>query len=65
LAIDGKKRGESVDKAGALGIAHTEAAQIQERVAEAKDAKNIDAAVNLAATAKRLLALIEEAEKLQ
>jgi hypothetical protein len=30
----------------------------------AKDASNIDAAVNLAATAKRLLALVEEAHKL-
>ena len=45
-------------------MAHAEAAQIQEQVARAKEAKNIDAAVNLAASGKRLLALMEEAEKL-
>ncbi len=33
-------------------------------IAKAKDAKDIDAAVNLAATCKRLLSLIDEADKL-
>jgi hypothetical protein len=33
-------------------------------VLEAKDQKNIDAAVNLAATNKRLIALIEEGQKM-
>ncbi len=67
LLLDALERSKQGDRAGfaeALAAAHAEAAQMQERVAEAKDAKNIDAAVNLAATAKRLLALIQEAEKL-
>ena len=62
-AVDRKKRGEGNGMAPAIGLAHHEAAQMQERIAEAKDAKNIDAAVNLSATAKRLLALIAVAEK--
>jgi hypothetical protein len=65
LAFDSKKRGEAVDMSTPIGLAHQEAAQIQERIAEAKDAKNIDAAVNLAASAKRLLSMIDEAEKLK
>jgi len=35
------------------------------QVEKAKEASNIDAAVNLAATSKRLLALVQEGEKLQ
>jgi hypothetical protein len=42
-----------------------EAEKIQARVAVAKDAKDIDAACNLAATSKRLMALVDEAEKLK
>jgi hypothetical protein len=49
----------------ALNWAHIQAALIQEQVARAKDRTDIDAAVSLAATAKRLLALIDEAEKLK
>jgi hypothetical protein len=37
---------------------------MRDQVAQAKEAKNIDAAVNLAATNKRLLGLIAEGEKL-
>jgi hypothetical protein len=47
----------------AISLGHAEASQIQERIAEAKDKKNIDAAVSLAATAKRLLGVLDEAEK--
>jgi hypothetical protein len=65
IAVDSKKRGEAVDVALAIATAHAEAAQMQERIAAAKDAKNIDAAVNLAATHKRLLSLVAESEKLQ
>ncbi|MEO6119607.1 MAG: hypothetical protein ABIP12_02870, partial [Terriglobales bacterium] len=54
----------TADLMGAIDAAHLEAAQLQELIAEAKDAKNIDAAVNLAASAKRLLGAIDEAEKL-
>jgi hypothetical protein len=65
ICIERKKKKEAADLKAAIGIAHAEAALMQERIAEAKDAKNIDAAVNLAATHKRLLNLIAEAEKLQ
>ena len=47
-----------------LAIAHGEAALIQERIAEAKDEKDVDGAGRMAASAKRLLSQIEEAEKL-
>jgi hypothetical protein len=49
----------------ALEAAHVQAAAIQEHVAKAKETGDIDAAVTLAATAKRLLALIDETEKLK
>jgi hypothetical protein len=51
--------------ANALDCAHVQAAAIQEHVAKAKDRGDIDAAVSLAATAKRLLSLIDETEKLR
>lgn len=57
------KGGQNLDISETVKTAHAEAAQLQELIAEAKDAKNIDAAVNLAASSKRLLAAIEEAEK--
>lgn len=62
--VEKRKRGQPAPLTGLLEMAHAEAAQIQEQVARAKDARNIDAAVNLAASGKRLLALMEEAEKL-
>ena len=49
----------------ALECAHLQAATIQEHVAKARDRGDIDAAVSLAATAKRLLAMIDETEKLR
>ena len=49
----------------ALECAHGQACAIQEQVAKAKDRGDIDSAVNLAATAKRLLTLIDETEKLK
>jgi hypothetical protein len=61
--VDKSKRGQPAPLPGLLKMAHAEAAQIQEQVARAKEARNIDAAVNLAASGKRLLALMEEAEK--
>jgi hypothetical protein len=63
LAVNEKKAGRIADISEHLSAAHVEAAQIQERIAEAKENKNIDAAVNLAATAKRLLSTAAEAEK--
>ena len=47
-----------------LAIAHAEAAVIQERIAESKDENDIDGAGRMAASAKRLLSQIEEAEGL-
>ena len=64
-AVEAKKRGETVDELkSVVATAHIEAGMLQEQVSIAKEKKNIDAAVNLAATAKRLLSLLEEAEKL-
>jgi hypothetical protein len=48
----------------AIAAAQTEGSHMQTAVEEAKNAKNIDAAVNLAATAKRLQGSAEEAKKL-
>jgi len=49
----------------ALESAHAQAAAIQEQVAKAKDRGDIDSAVSLAATAKRLLTMIDGTEKLR
>lgn len=46
----------------AIEMAHVHAAELQERIARARDARDLDAAVNLAATSKRLTIAIEEAE---
>ena len=59
------KRGQPNRLVEALECAHVQAAVIQEQVAKAKDRGDIDAAVSLAATSKRLLAVIDETEKLK
>jgi len=62
--LDRQKKGDSAaDVAGALKTAQFESATVQTRIAAAKQAKDIDAAVNLAATSKRLLAVLDEAAK--
>lgn len=53
------------DLPSALEIGHAEAARLQEQIAQARDTRNIDAAVNLAASQKRLLQILDEAHKLQ
>ena len=64
-AVERKKKGvQATDLAEALKLAHAEVALLQESIARSKERKDIDAAVNLAATCKRMLALIEEAERL-
>lgn len=67
LSESGQKvrNGQTNGLGQALQQAHVQAAAIQEQVAKAKDRGDIDAAVNLAATAKRLLGLIDETEKLK
>ncbi|HJX01354.1 MAG TPA: hypothetical protein VJ453_14370 [Terriglobales bacterium] len=59
------KSGAPTGLRAALQCAHVEAALIQEQVAKAKDRGDIDSAVGLAATGKRLLGVIEETEKLR
>jgi hypothetical protein len=53
-----------VDVAALLEAARAEAEQVQACTALAKQTKNIDAAVNLAASGKRLQAAMEEMAKL-
>jgi hypothetical protein len=64
VCIDRKKKNEATDLAAALEIAQRQVDEMKIHVERAKKASNIDAAVNLAATAKRLLALVEEGRKL-
>ncbi len=64
VCVERHKKKEPTDLFAALEIAHIAAHEMRQEVARAKNEKNIDAAVNLAASAKRLLALIEQAEKL-
>jgi len=61
--LDRRKKGEGIDMRTAVRMAQLESAKIQARIAVAKQAKDIDAAVNLAATSKRLLSVLDEAEK--
>lgn len=63
--IDLRKRGGPMnDLRSAVHVAKYESAKIQARLSVAKQANDIDNAVNLAATSKRLQVLIEEADKL-
>ncbi len=59
-----KRAGVSNVLLSTISLAQTEAASTQAQIEAAKKARNLDAAVNLAATAKRLLALITEAQNL-
>lgn len=61
--LDLRKRGQPVDMSAVIKIAEQESKKIQARIAVAKQAKDIDAAVNLAATSKRLSGLLDEAAK--
>ena len=65
VAMDQRKRsGEENALASALTLARSEVSYFQGRVEQAKRAKNTEAAVNLGISTKRLLSMIEEAEKL-
>src|SRR5262249_58210942 len=63
VCLERHKKGEPTDLTAALDIARAQVEAMKEHVEKAKESKNIDAAVNLAATSKRLLSLIGEAEK--
>jgi len=65
-SVERKKRGvPAPDLASAREIGHAEAARLQEQIAQARDSRNIDAAVNLAASQKRLLQMLDDAKKLE
>jgi hypothetical protein len=64
VCMERHKKSEPTDLAAALDIARAQVTVMKEQVEKAKESKNIDAAVNLAATSKRLLSLIAEGEKL-
>lgn len=64
VCMERHRKGEPTDVNVALDLARNQIASMEAHVASAKESNNIDAAVNLAATTKRLLALIDEGEKL-
>lgn len=64
VCIERQKKHEATDLFVALEIAHLAVEEMRQEVARAKEAKNIDAAVSLAASTKRLMGLIAEGEKL-
>ncbi|HLY98807.1 MAG TPA: hypothetical protein VKT33_07050 [Candidatus Angelobacter sp.] len=64
VALERHKKGEPTDIALALEIAEKQVEEMRGHIAAAKETKNVDAAVNLAATTRRMLALTEEARKL-
>ena len=63
VCLERHKKNEPTDLAAAMDIARGQVDEMKQHVEAAKEAKNIDAAVNLAATSKRLLSLIAECEK--
>lgn len=64
VCIERQKKHEATDLFVALEIAHLSVEEMKHEVTRAKEARNIDAAVSLAATTKRLMGLIAEGEKL-
>src|SRR6266481_4092999 len=64
VAIERHKKGEPTDIGTALEIAGQQVEEMRGHIAIAKETKNFDAAVNLAATTRRMLVLTEEAKKL-
>jgi len=63
VCMDRHRKGEPTDLKVALDLARMQVSEMEKQVISAKESNNIDAAVNLAATTKRLLSLIDEAEK--
>ncbi|HET6842486.1 MAG TPA: hypothetical protein VFK06_12510 [Candidatus Angelobacter sp.] len=64
VAIERHRKGEPTDIGTALDIARQQVEEMRAHIAIAKETKNVDAAVNLAATTRRMMALTEEAKKL-
>lgn len=65
VCMERHKKNEATDLDAAMEIALRQAEEMKGQVLHAKESSNIDAAVNLAATAKRLMALVEEGQKLR
>ncbi len=65
VCMERHKKNEATDLDMAVEIAQRQAEEMKAQVLHAKESSNIDAAVNLAATGKRLLALVEESQKLR
>ena len=66
IAMDRRKRsGEENALACALSMAHTEVLHFQNRIEQAKSMNDMEAAVNLGISTKRLLSFIDDAEQLQ
>jgi hypothetical protein len=64
VCMERHRKNEPTDLAFALALARKQTAEMETQIAAAKEDNNIDAAVNLAATTKRLLALMDEGAKL-
>ena len=64
VSLERSRKGEPTDLPAALQIGNLVVEEMKQQVVKAKQVKNIDAAVNLAATTKRLLGLLEEGAKL-
>ncbi len=64
VSVERHKKNAPTDLSAAIEIAGATVEELRQQVEVAKQAQNIDAAVNLAATTKRLLALTEEGGKL-
>jgi hypothetical protein len=65
VCMERHKKHEATDLDMAVEIAQRQAEEMKAQVQHAKESSNIDAAVNLAATGKRLMALVEESQKLR
>ena len=65
VCIERHKKHEPTDVGAALEIANRAVNEMKAHVAKAKESRNIDAAVNLAATTKRLLSPMEEGERIR
>jgi hypothetical protein len=65
VCMERHKKNEATALDAAVDLAQRQAEEMKALVLQAKEASNIDAAVNLAATAKRLMALVEEGQKMR
>jgi hypothetical protein len=54
---------EITNLSSALELGHEVATELQERIARARDAKNLNDAVEMAASSKRLMTVMGEAER--